>query len=408
MIDKETKPSLDAQACRIESIGMVNALGVSTEEVFARVMEGDTSCLISRDDIIPGQSMLVGEAERELPPIPSSLAPYAFRNCELLLASYLQIADSVEAAKRRYGPSRVGVILGSSTAGIAVNEEAVVTYLHDNSSIGSHAHLFQEMLSVSRFIAEFAQITGPFYTLSTACSSSTKVFASAQRLMNLGICDAVVVGGADTLSKLTVNGFQTLGLLANEVSIPFSRNRKGIVIGEGSALMLLSRLSGGTQIMGVGESSDAYHFSAPEPSGAGAVASMRMALSQSKLLPEDISYINLHGTGTPPNDKMEARAVTQVFGSEAPCSSTKPYMGHLLGASGASEIALCACAIEQEGSSIKLPPHHWDGCPDDELPRLNFVEKELSYSMPKSKYFLSNSFAFGGSNASVIVGRAAT
>ncbi len=391
--------------CRIKAIGMVNALGLSTEDVYSALMQGTTERLQSREDIIPDQAMLVGEAPEGLPEIPEHLSSYAFRNCQLLLASYLQIEKAVEEAKDTYGASRVGVILGSSTAGIAVNEEAVASYIEDKSSLGSRAHLFQEMLSVSRFIAEYAAVSGPVYTLSTACSSSTKVFASARRMMDLGICDAVIVGGADTLSKLTVNGFQTLGLLANQISIPFSKNRKGIVIGEGSALLLITRETGGTQVMGVGESSDAYHFSAPDPSGAGAEASMRMALSQSQLSPEDISYINLHGTGTPPNDKMEAAAVSRVFGTQTLCSSSKPFMGHLLGASGATEIALCACAIDEAGESVALPPHHWDGVHDEELPELRFVERGKRYPLPEDRYFLSNSFAFGGSNASVILGR---
>jgi len=189
------------------------------------------------------------------------------------------------------------------------------------------------------FVAEYLGLDGPAYTIATACSSSAKVFASAQRLIEAGFCDAAIVGGADTLCRMTLNGFDSLEALAKDYCNPFSRNRDGINIGEGAAMFLMSTEESAVSMLGVGESSDAYHVSAPHPEGDGAALAMMRALEAAKLTPGDIDYINLHGTATELNDAMEGRAVSKVFGDRTPCSSTKSMTGHMLGAAGANEVA---------------------------------------------------------------------
>jgi 3-oxoacyl-[acyl-carrier-protein] synthase-1 len=222
------------------------------------------------------------------------------------------------------------------------------------------------------------------------------------------LCDAVITGGFDSLCKLTINGFSSLELVSDEVTNPFSRNRKGITIGEGGAVFLLERTDAhelepdAVCLCGVGESSDAYHISSPDPSAKGAIAAIRAALDAAGLCPEDIDYINLHGTGTLHNDAMEARAMRSVFGESKPCSSTKPLVGHMLGASGATEIAFCWMALRD--SQCRLPPHLFDGERDPELPVMNLVSVGDTSVCPL-RYTLSNSFGFGGSNCAVVLGR---
>ena len=398
--------SYERSACQISAIGMVNSLGLSTDSVNARALAGDVSSLQLVDDLVPESSVRVGRVRGTLPSMPTRLEKYDFHNCRLLLAAFQQIEEEVAAAVDQFGAKRVAVLMGSSTAGIAVNEESVSRMKEDSSHIGCNAHLYQEMASVSQFLVEYAGLKGPFFTVSTACSSSTKVFSVAKRLMSAGIVDAAVVGGADTLSALTANGFHSLGLLSEEVSNPFSVNRRCIVIGEGATTMLLTRKPAGIQVLGTGESCDAYHFSAPDPSGAGAESAMRMAIAQAEIETEDVLYLNLHGTGSPANDKMEAEAVRRVFDHELWCSTTKPLTGHLLGASGATEIAISAASFNETkggtGDELVLPPHIWDGERDEQLPELQFVEPGSVIKRPELSVFLSNSFAFGGSNASVV------
>jgi 3-oxoacyl-[acyl-carrier-protein] synthase-1 len=261
------------------------------------------------------------------------------------------------------------------------------------------------MGSVAQFIARLGGLHGPAYTVSTACSAGAKAFASAQSLLTSGFCDAVITGGVDALCDLTLNGFEALSSLSRTISKPMSKNRDGLNIGEGAALFILTRAQGSVQLCGVGESCDAYHMSAPHPEGIGAEAAMRQALHEAHLQPADIHYLNLHGTGTPLNDAMEAKAVRRLFG-HVPCSSTKPTVGHCLGAAGAMEIGFCWLALQQGQDGIyELLPHAWDGEPDDTLPALQLVHCGDMLEQRETVYFMSNSFAFGGNNCAVIIGR---
>ena len=242
--------------------------------------------------------------------------------------------------------------------------------------------------------------------MATACSSSAKVFASARRLIRTGIADAAVVGGADTLCRLTLNGFASLEALSAGICNPFSVNRDGITIGEGAAAFLMQPGDGPIRLLGVGESSDAHHVSAPDPSGAGAAAAMRAALADAGLTPDDIAYVNLHGTATPLNDAMESRALASVFARPVPASSTKSLTGHMLGAAGGCEAAFLWLTLSPEHNPAgRLPPHVWDGAADPALPTVALVGPGARLPAQQRLALLSNSFAFGGSNAAVILGR---
>lgn len=321
------------------------------------------------------------------------------RNNSLLAATLLPLRAEVAALREKFGAHRIGVILGSSTSGIAEGEAALATYLETGALPEAFHYGQQELSAPALYVARELQVTGPAWTISTACTSGAKAIASGARLLHLGVCDAVIVGGADSLCRLTVEGFSALSAVSDQPCNPFSRNRRGINIGEGAALMILTREPGRIRLAGVGETSDAHHISAPEPEGRGAEAAMRAALEQAGLTPADIGYINLHGTATEQNDRMESLAVARVFGSAIACGSTKALTGHTLGAAGALEVLFCYLALlRQDG---QLPRQVWDGERDPELASLTQlgatrVEDPLRYAM-------SNSFAFGGNNISLIL-----
>lgn len=232
---------------------------------------------------------------------------------------------------------------------------------------------------------------------------------SAQRLLDMGMCDAVLCGGVDSLCKLTLNGFSALDAVSEQRCNPFSVNRNGINIGEAAVLFLMSKHLGSSQpiaLLGSGASSDAHHISAPEPSGRGALQAMNKALRSAGLAPERINYLNLHGTATQHNDAMESLAVNSLFPAGVPCSSTKPMTGHTLGAAGALEAAFCWLSLSRDNTRHALPPQVWDGQPDPQLPALSFVTAADRLEQRTARCLMSNSFAFGGNNVSLIIGDA--
>jgi 3-oxoacyl-[acyl-carrier-protein] synthase-1 len=218
----------------------------------------------------------------------------------------------------------------------------------------------------------------------------------------MGVCDAVLCGGADTLAGLPINGFHALEALDAQRCRPFSRHRAGIHIGEAAALFLMTREPGPVELLGGGASSDAYHMSSPDPQGLGAREAMRAALDDAGLAPEQIHYVNLHGTGTEHNDAMESLAMAALFPHGVPCSSTKSLTGHTLGAAGALEAAFCWLALRDDAG--RLPPHVWDGEGDPALPALRFASVGERLPTAGPRRLMSSSFAFGGNNAAVIVG----
>ena len=261
-----------------------------------------------------------------------------------------------------------------------------------------------ELGSVAQMLSEELGVTGPAYVHSSACSSSAKAFASAARLIKMGLCDAVICGGVDTLCEFTVAGFSALESVSAEQCNPLSANRNGINIGEGAALFLMSSNPASVALCGWGESSDGHHMSAPDPEGKGARAAITEALQRAGIRSDQIDYVNLHGTATIQNDAMEARVIADLFGQEVSVSSTKPFTGHALGAASAIEAALCWLAMQDENEQGLLPPHLWDGVQDPALPALNAVKSGYGLNRPL-QWALSNSFAFGGSNAALVFGK---
>lgn len=395
-----------SRALRLSAMGMVNALGADARAIWARVLKGEQGCLRPDERLHPGRSVLVGRVRDPLPAVPEGLGRYDCRNNALALCALSRIAEEVRSAVERWGPDRVGVVAGTSTSGMAETEDAYAAWRQSGELPPGFACERYDFGGLAEALARRSGISGPAYSISTACSSSAKVLASARALIRTGVCDAVLAGGADSLCKLTVQGFGSLGLLSETPCNPMSRNRSGLNIGEGAALFLLTREPGGIQLLGVGETSDAHHMSAPDPEGKGAAAAMEAALRDAELEPKDIDYVNLHGTGTPLNDAMESAAVARLLPG-VPASSSKPLVGHCLGAAGAVELGICWLALARaEGGRVMLPPHRWDGELDDGIPALPLVEPGDSISADDGRAvtFLSNSFGFGGNNCSVIMG----
>jgi 3-oxoacyl-[acyl-carrier-protein] synthase-1 len=335
----------------------------------------------------------------------SALRGYDCRNNRLAALALEQdgFAAAVREASARLGARRIGVFLGTSTSGILQTELA---YRRRDPGTGALPADFDyarthNTFSVTDFVRRQLGLEGPAWTVSTACSSSAKVFATAARLIDAGAIDAAVVGGVDSLCLTTLYGFNSLELLARTPCRPYDRERSGLSIGEGAAFGLLEPVPAAPArdavvLLGVGESSDAHHMSAPHPEGLGARMAMEAALAAARLAPADIDYVNLHGTATPSNDAAEDKALTGLFGTATPCSSTKGATGHTLGAAGAVEAAVAALAIRHG-----FMPGGANTVSVDPALRANYL---LETRAAPVRRVLSNSFGFGGSNCSLVLG----
>lgn len=388
----------------LNDMGVVCALGADRQAVAAGLFASHPGGLVDNDRVLPGRTLALGEVCSPLPALDDVALPLRGRNNALLDAALAQIAPAVHAAIARYGAGRVAVVLGTSTSGIGESEQALRIRTESGQWPAQFDYGQQEMGAPANFVRQRIGAHGPAWTLSTACSSSAKALMSAARLLRAGTVDAVVAGGGDSLCRFTVAGFTALDSVSPQRCNPFSRNRNGINIGEGAALFLLTREPGTVRLAGWGESSDAHHMSAPDPKAGGAIDAMRQALQRAGWTPEQVDYVNLHGTATGHNDAMESHAVAQVLGTAVPASSTKPLTGHTLGASGAIEAALCWLLLA-ENPRCQLPPHWWDGEPDPALPPLALVAPGSALPQPLQRV-LSSSFAFGGSNAVLAMERA--
>lgn len=339
----------------------------------------------------------------------AALADFDCRNNRLAQLALQQdgFIDGVQAAIDKYGAERIGLFLGTSTSGILQTELAYRR--RDSDAEGKPAALPEDFryaethntYSVAAFVAAFFGLRGPALTVSSACSSSAKVFGNAARMIEAGIIDAAVVGGVDTLCLTTLYGFNSLQLLSPEPAQPYGQGRQGISIGEGAAFALLEKVEaqakpGTVLLCGVGESSDAHHMSSPHPEGMGAQMAMKSALAAAGLTPEHIGYINLHGTATPSNDAAEGKAVNAVFGNHTPCSSTKGGTGHTLGAAGGVEAVICAMAMTHGVLPAGINTKAVDAGLD--------VDYLLENRPLQIDYALNNSFGFGGSNCSLVLG----
>jgi 3-oxoacyl-[acyl-carrier-protein] synthase-1 len=391
----------------LNALGVICALGRGHAAVRNALLTGDASGMVPRKGWLEHGAACFGMVDTALPAMPPALAAHDSRNNRLLLAAALDIEPEIRAAIARVGAHRVGVVLGTSTSGILEAEADIAQYVQAGALPPSYDYQRQALAAPARFLADWLQLGGPAYVISTACTSGAKAMASARRLLQMDVCDVVLCGGVDTLCRLTANGFASLEAVAAERCNPFSVNRAGINLGEAAALFLMSREPAEVALIGAGAGSDAHHMSSPDPTGAGAVRSMRAALADAGLVLGDIGYLNLHGTGTTHNDAMESLAVNEVFGGDLLCSSTKPLSGHTLGAAGALEAAFCWLTLSGNPDG-RVPPHVWDGQPDSALPRLNLAAAGATLpSAGSPRYLLSNSFAFGGNNASLILGSSA-
>ncbi|WPN30575.1 beta-ketoacyl-[acyl-carrier-protein] synthase family protein [Pseudomonas sp. P5_109] len=393
----------------LNALGLVCALGRDKQEVARNLFAGDCSGMRDTAGWVPERSLPVGAVQGTLATLPADMSRHHSRNNQLLLEATLQIRPGIDSAIQTYGRDRIGVVLGTSTSGIDEASQGLAHYLRDKQFPPEYDYQQQELGAPANFLTEWLQLSGPAYVISTACTSSARALISAQRLLDLGICDAVLCGGVDTLCKLTLNGFSALEAVSEQRCNPFSVNRNGINIGEAAVLFLMTRDAGDSPpiaLLGSGASSDAHHISAPEPTGRGALQAMRKALGRANLQPEQIAYLNLHGTATQHNDAMESHAVATLFPAGVSCSSSKPMTGHTLGAAGALEAAFCWLSLSPDNREHALPPHVWDEQPDPELPPLQWVTPATRLTSIAPRYLMSNSFAFGGNNVSLIIGDA--
>lgn len=340
-------------------------------------------------------------------------AKYDMRIIRILNKALEQIEPVVEKVKNKFGADRIAVCLGSCDNGSEFSLAAHRVFFETGNFPCDYELDVQGASYPAEFIKEKCGLKGPAYVFSTACSSSSSAIIKAKDLLLAGIADAVIAGGVDVASDTVLLGFDSLEAVSDEIANPFSKNRKGITLGEGACLFvmsldkeLVSENGCNIKLLGTGESSDANHITAPLEDGSGAAQAVKEALENSALCPEQIDYLNLHGTGTHLNDSMEAKAVKNVFGeycSVLPVSSTKSLTGHTLGASGAIELAVCYMALVHSDSR-KLPVHVFDGVFDESLPRLNFVTKDFA-AKKEINTAMSNSFGFGGCNISLIIGK---
>lgn len=392
------------QPLLISHISVVNSLG-SGVEAMRRALREKRSGLVPCDFETARVDTYVGAVPAlDDFRVKPDLLDYDCRNNRLAQLCLEQdgFAGKVAAAREDYGAERIGFYLGTSTSGLHATELA---YRHRDPKTGALPAGYryaetQNAYSLGEFVRRYLGLAGPGFVVSSACSSTAKAFGNAARMITAGICDAAVVGGADSLCLMTLYGFHSLGLTSPGPCRPFDADRDGISIGEGAGFALIEKAdraqSGAILLLGVGESSDAYHMSTPHPEGLGARLAMQQALDSAGLKPSDIDYINLHGTATKTNDASEDKAVFEIFGPETPCSSTKGATGHLLGAAGITEAIVSILAIESG-----LMPGSANTRSVDPAMKSNYL---LENRQAKVTCALTNSFGFGGSNCSLVLG----
>lgn len=383
----------------IQNFSIRSALGNTGAETLGNLARNTAPGLKQCDGWLQnGETAVLGCVEGDFPAIPKEFTMHQSRNNQIILALYEEIRESVEHAMKEYGAERVAVVLGTSTSG-SDEADRYITKLSsgEKTSFDSYA---QELGAPSRFLSSLIGAKGPCYTISTACTSSTRAFISAERLLKSGIAEAVIVGGVDTLARMPINGFNALGAFSKTCCKPFAGDRCGITIGEGGALFLVTNQKSSLAMVGYGESSDGHHMTAPDPEGKGAQKAMQEALERAGLRADQIDYLNLHGTGTQLNDAAEARAVSRVFGKVF-CSSTKSLTGHTLGAAGAVEAALACILLESKDAVIPVQMQNGDQY-DKTLPSIGIITEPKRFD---GNYVMTNNFAFGGNNASLIFAR---
>ena len=389
----------------IAASSLVNACGVGWSEVAGALLAGRSG--LRCNDFTPAVELRtwIGRVEAvESTPLPAAYAGFDCRVNRLALLALEQdgFAAAVAAARARHGAHRIAVFSGTSTSGILATElECRAAHRGGGSAPVLSERFYADkhsMFAPVRFLRQYLGLGGVAATISTACSSSAKVFAAAARAIEAGLCDAAVVGGADSLALSTLHGFRSLELLSDRPCRPCDAERNGISIGEAAGYALLTREGDGAVVLtGCGESSDAWHMSSPHPDGAGATRAMHDAITDAALAPADIDYVNLHGTATPANDIAEDRAVCETLGAGCAVSSTKGWTGHTLGAAGVTEALITAFALERQWLPATLNCTRVD-------PQLR--AGVVTASRPaRLRHAISNSFGFGGNNCSLVLSR---
>ncbi len=362
-------------------------LGSSIEEVFQNAIGGVSDCFEVTENLIKGKPVRVGTIKTELPKIENS--DFDLRCNGLLLKVLEPLKCDIENLVKKYGAENIAIVAATTNSGV---EE------YESSKNPAHC----ELGNPAKFLKEYLRLKNIHTSVSTACSSGIKAFSVAANFLEHDIASAVIVVGIDSIAKVPIFGFNSLEILSSTPSNPFSKNRKGINIGEAACIFLVEKnVTDGIEIAGIGETTDIFHFTTPDPSAKEAVIAINQALKMSNLKPEDIDYINLHGTGTYANDTMEAKAIYSLFGNKVPTSSTKPLTGHCLGAAATIETALCCKLLEQADG--KLFPHIYDGNYDENLEKIKLVPK--NFKIEKVSTCLNLSFGFGGTNAAIILRR---
>ncbi len=385
----------------INVLTSVSSLGTNELTIVDSLSHTDRCYLTYRDDLVnEHKGSYFGQIKAKLPRL-DEYPEHKSRNSAVLAFLADSIKDSINELKQKYSKDRIAIILGTSTSGLDETENELKKFMQTGVPSRDFYYKSQEFGDPSMFLADYLDIDGPAYTISTACSSSARALICGKRMLESGLVDAVIAGGADTLCKVPINGFNSMGVLSHERCLPFNKNRAGINIGEGGGLMILSKEKASLELLGVGESSDAYHVSSPEPSGAGAISAMKMALDDASLTTDDIGYVNLHGTATKLNDAMESKAMASLFKGKVPCSSTKYMTGHTLGAAGIVEAAIL-CYLLKHDLDLPVQDFSHDEI-DDTLDECGLVKEKMK---AKKKVMMSNSFAFGGNNASIIIANA--
>lgn len=383
------------QGYPVTSWSAINSLG-STTEAFRAGLRSGAPAFSPVPEGTPFEA-LCGLVDSSLAPLPASIGEYDSRNSRFIYHAVLELEDALASARERWGPARIGICAGSSTAAMDEIEAAFFHHAeHGALPAGFDVLSAGSAEGLVRSLRALTHLEGPATVVSNACASSGKAFATAKRWLDAEIVDAVLVGGADSLCQMTLRGFKSLGLLCDGPSRPFSAERNGINIGEGAAFALLERDGDGPRLLGAGESSDAHHMTRPDPEGDGARRAMSAALSSAGVRPADVGYINAHGTGTHFNDAMEARAIRDAMAGESDplVISNKGYVGHTLGAAGATGAVCVLEALE----------NHWVPASAGAEP----ADPELCLNIPNAavdvdvRVAMCNAFAFGGSNVSLV------